>query len=227
MVESPHEASSLTRFEAPGWYEDDQGREEIEWVVEPSTRRTPPGQSGYELHTQIRGVHYWGYDFDGLSTDENVELDGAGLQTCVIAGDLPCHAVEGAGRRGVTVAFELDLKRAAAGDFTKPSYLRLRVQDGDASDEVADDWFEDGMKALQVALADRLSLACCWSCLYSDYSPGGHGLSGMDCHRGAKAQYLAVTSKQDYWAVPRIEEVLETHLCPEYQKRVPGTGYRG
>jgi hypothetical protein len=39
---------------------------------------------------------------------------------------------------------------------------------------------------------------CCVTCLYSDYSPGGHGLTGMRCHRDAKVQYLAVKSKAAY-----------------------------
>jgi hypothetical protein len=57
------------------------------------------------------------------------------------------------------------------------------------------------------------------TCLYSDYSPAGHGLRGMRCHRGAKERYLAVRSKADYWSVPVTEEVPETYLCPEYQPR--------
>jgi len=50
---------------------------------------------------------------------------------------------------------------------------------------------------------------------------------GMRCHRGAKAQYLAVKSKREYCGVPVTEEVMETYLCPEYATRIPGTGYRG
>ncbi len=49
----------------------------------------------------------------------------------------------------------------------------------------------------------------------------------MLCHREAKVQYLAVRSKADYWSVPVTERVPETHLCAEYERRVPGTGYRG
>jgi hypothetical protein len=49
----------------------------------------------------------------------------------------------------------------------------------------------------------------------------------MSCHRDAKDQYLAVRSKADYWYVPVTEGVMETYLCPEYQRRVRGTGYRG
>jgi len=80
---------------------------------------------------------------------------------------------------------------------------------------------------LEAALPDDLRLRCCVTCLYSDYSPAGHGLMGMFCHRGAKEQYLAVKSKADYWAVPVTEEVVETYLCEDYVRRVAGTGYRG
>jgi hypothetical protein len=65
------------------------------------------------------------------------------------------------------------------------------------------------------------------SCLFSDYSPAGHGLTGIRCHRGAKQLYLAVRSKPDYWHVPLTEAVPETYVCNEYQRRIPGTGYRG
>ena len=49
----------------------------------------------------------------------------------------------------------------------------------------------------------------------------------MSCHRDAKEQYLAVRSKLDYWSVPVTEVVMETYVCPEYERRIPGTGYRG
>jgi hypothetical protein len=34
-----------------------------------------------------------------------------------------------------------------------------------------------------------MQLVCCITCLFSDYSPAGHGLTGIRCHRGAKEQY--------------------------------------
>jgi hypothetical protein len=49
----------------------------------------------------------------------------------------------------------------------------------------------------------------------------------MFCPRAAKEQYLAVRSKTDYWTVPITEDVMETHLCAEYERRIPGTGCRG
>ena len=49
----------------------------------------------------------------------------------------------------------------------------------------------------------------------------------MRCHRDAKTHYLSVHSKRDYWGVPVTEEVPEFYRCEQYEKRRPGTGYRG
>jgi len=65
------------------------------------------------------------------------------------------------------------------------------------------------------------------TCLYSDYSPAGHGLMGIRCHRDAKTQYLAVSTKDDYWLVPVTEDLPEAYLCDEYQPRIPDTAHRG
>jgi hypothetical protein len=91
---------------------------------------------------------------------------------------------------------------------------------------MTDDWFEEGTLRLDDALRPS-RLVCCVTCLYSDYSPAGHRLMGMRCHRDAKDQYLAVRSKADYFHVPVTEDVPETYLCDEYERRIPGTGYRG
>jgi hypothetical protein len=99
------------------------------------------------------------------------------------------------------------------------------VIDGVEHSEV-DGAFEDAMLRLGEVLRPS-RLRCCFTCLYSDYSPGGHGLMGMSCHRDAKDQYLAVRSKAEYWQVPVTEEVPEIYLCEQYRTRVPGTGYRG
>ena len=79
--------------------------------------------------------------------------------------------------------------------------------------EIVDEWFEEGVLRLETALPGDLRLRCCVTCLYSDYSPEGHGLIGMFCHRGAKERYLTVSSKAEYWGVPVAEEVVETYLC--------------
>lgn len=63
--------------------------------------------------------------------------------------------------------------------------LQLTTTIGGERFEVTDDWFEDGVLRLDKALPPGVQLACCVTCLFSDYSPGGHGLMGMSCHRDA------------------------------------------
>jgi hypothetical protein len=190
-----------------GTYEDDQGTDPITWHMGPSDRYGTPA---YEIRTTVRGTQVWGPDFDGL-----------GLDDCRLQGNLPCLIDVSGERRDGAVQFALDLRQKD----TKNLELSMTV--GDRTHTVTDDRFEDGLHRLEEDLPDEVRLACCLTCLYSDYSPGGNGLMGMSCHRGAKAQYLAVRSKADYWTVPITEQVPETHVCPEYERRVPGTGYRG
>jgi hypothetical protein len=135
-------------------------------------------------------------------------LNSAGeLHDCVLGGDLPCVAIIDGQQRNVAIRFALDLRRDPARSADRPKNLRLSMAIDGAMFEVADEWFEDGLFRLQDTLLPQVRLMCCVTCLYWDYSPGGHGLMGMRCHRDAKEQYLAVRSKADYWNVPVTEEV--------------------
>jgi hypothetical protein len=91
-------------------------------------------------------------------------------------------------------------------------------------------WFEDELLSIQRQLHEGVFIKACINCLYSDYSPSGHGLFGcMLCFRNLKAEYLKVKTKQDFWSVHGRQDrfVQETYLCPEFERRIPGTGYRG
>ena len=86
------------------------------------------------------------------------------------------------------------------------------------------------MLDLQRQLPAGSYLRACITCAYSDYSPGGNGLfGGLACFRGHKAEYLAVRSKRDLLDIwdKRTGFVQETYLCPEFDRRQPGSGYRG
>ena len=49
------------------------------------------------------------------------------------------------------------------------------------------------------------------------------------CFRDAKPAYRAVTSKVQLFAIHDAftEQVQETHVCPEWERRASGAGYRG
>ena len=91
-------------------------------------------------------------------------------------------------------------------------------------------WFEGEMLDLQRQLPSDCFLKACINCAFSDYSPYGHSLFGwLACFRNNKIGYRDVSCKDvlfDVWDT-MTEFVPETHLCPEFEKRMPGTGYRG
>jgi hypothetical protein len=227
-------------FSFPGTFADRHGSEQITWRVSPSTRRQPPLAMGYEIETMIRGVTLWGHGFDDLEPHDPDRAIAAGLPLsrlsgeladCTIKGDLP-GTVEVEGQRSpAVITFTLTLlgdDRGPEHQYPSPKNLHLSLIVADQRYDVDDDWFEDGVLQLDKAASRAgVTLVCCFTCLYSDYSPAGHGMLGMHCHRGARERYLAVRSKRDYWGVPVTEDVMETYLCREWERRVPGTGYRG
>jgi hypothetical protein len=51
----------------------------------------------------------------------------------------------------------------------------------------------------------------------------------MMCFRNLKAEYVKVTTKEQFWSLHGRQDrlVQETYVCPEFERRIPGTGYRG
>jgi hypothetical protein len=91
-------------------------------------------------------------------------------------------------------------------------------------------WFEDELLEIHQSLPQGTYLKSCFNCAFSDYSPYGSGIFGcMACFRNTKQEYLALTGKAAFFELQdRIsEQVQETYLCPEFEKRIPNTGYRG
>ena len=84
--------------------------------------------------------------------------------------------------------------------------------------------YEECMLRLEAELPAGVRLVACVTCLYSDYSPARHGLMGMSCHRDAKSQYLAVSSKADDRKVPVARGGARDVLVPGV--RAPRAGHR-
>jgi len=218
-------------FEAPGSDQSDV----IEWLIRESHQSTPPWSgSTYEIITTIRSIRFSGGSFDTLDPDPDstaeaekagLTIGGVGLTGCTLSGRLPCVIDVNGSSIDSSIDFVLDLREVD--NRAIPANLRLSLSGDLSAVEIVDDWFEDGLLRLEDALPDHVRLRSCITCLYSDYSPAGHGLIGILCHREAKDQYLAVASKADYWSVPVTEEVVETYVCGEFVRRIPGTGYRG
>lgn len=90
--------------------------------------------------------------------------------------------------------------------------------------------FETELLDIQKALPDNVFIHACINCAYSDYSPYGSDVYGsMMCFRNIKAIYLQVKNKMDFLRMEGTytEQVQETYHCPQFARRIPGTGYRG
>lgn len=207
--------------------------------------RTTIRNDGRTLSMVVRGVQFRGTDFDGFEPQD--VPDPAQLATftflhgslcfCVIEADIPVPVVTPAGAEDGLLTFVLELgDPLPTGQMNRERLtLRLTVDGQTYSSDGRSGWFEDEMLDVQRKLPPGTFMKACINCAFSDYSPYGHGLFGnMICFRANKAGYLALPSGEDfckdaYFAVLGTvsETVQETHLCPEFERRKPGMGYRG
>lgn len=206
----------------PGTYSDGRGSTSVTWTIASSTR---PGWDGrFEVTGTVRGVRVSGPRFGALECDgpsAAVPVNAAGeLARCIVTAQVPV-IIRGVapGQSRLVIEFRL------GGGIWEPIVGATLTVGGAA-------YRQEREEILEVVLGDLARQAeparweCCLACLLSDYSPGGVDLMGMRCHRNARARYLAVRSKRDYWGVPVTEEVPEFYHCDSYEPRVPGTGYR-
>lgn len=211
----------------PGTYTDGHGTERIMWRIGPSRHW---GANRFDIRTVIRGVPVAGPDFDALGPYDKGAALRVGLPVdqwdaisgCAFSGELPCSVQVHDQRRPGVIHFRLTLPPGGVGES-----LELAIDIDGRTYQGTDRYFEDALFRLGQQFPDDIRLLSCITCLFSDYSPYGHGLTGMWCHRDAKDQYLAVRTKDDYFEVPVTEQVPETYLCADYTHRIPGTGYRG
>jgi hypothetical protein len=195
------------------------------------------------LKMRLGAVEFAGDDLDafeavgqpGQDALSRFTLDANG-SLCAFSLDfaIPVLILAGAGEERGQLGVHLEVGRPRpaprGGVLDETLRLELAVGGRSFSSRGASGWFEDELLDIQRALPDGWRLKMCFGCAFSDYSPAGHGLfGGLACFRGNKTAYLAVKSKADFWPVLKTmtERVQETHLCPEFEVRKPGTGYRG
>lgn len=193
----------------------------------------------------VRGVRFRGTDFNAFEPDGVFDPDQLASFTfqhgslcfCAIKADIPVLVVTPTGDKNGVLTFELELgEPMPTGQMDRERLtLCLAVNGQMYSSDGKSGWFEDELQDVQHKLPPHTFMKTCINCAFSDYSPYGHGLFGnMICFRANKAGYLALPSGEDfekdsYFALQDtvFDMVQETHLCPEFEKRKPGTGYRG
>jgi len=216
------------------WYKDRFGEEDTTIL-----------NDGETLTMVVRGIRFRGTDFDGFepqAVSDPAKLSSftflhGSLCYCTIEADIPVPVVTPTGIVDGVLTFELELgKPLPTGQMDRERLkLCLTVNDQTFSSDGKTGWFEGEMLDLQGKLPPGTFMKACINCAFSDYSPYGHGLFGnLICFRANKKGYLALSSGEDfskdaYFDVMETvsEMVQETHLCPEFERRAPGTGYRG
>ena len=207
--------------------------------------RTTILNDGGTLTMHVRGVRFSGEDFDRFEPQDTSDpmrlssfsfLHGS-LSSCVIEADIPIPVVTPNGEDDALLTFTLELGDPTPTGQMDRERLKLRLATGGQAYHSGgkSGWFEEEMLDLQRRLPAGTYMKACINCAFSDYSPYGHGLFGnMICFRANKAGYLAIPQgenfeKDNYFDVMDTvsERVQETYLCPEFERRVPGTGYRG
>jgi hypothetical protein len=200
---------------------------------------------GETLTIVVRGIRFQGNDFDAFEpqgVSDPAQLSSftflhESLCFCVIEADIPVPVVIPSGKVDGLLTFELELgEPLPTGQMDRERLkLRLAMNQQTFCSQGKTGWFEDEMLDLQSQLPTGTLMKVCFNCAFSDYSPYGHGLFGsMICFRANKTGYLTMASgedfdKDDYFNVMETvsERVQEIYLCPEFERRAPGTGYRG
>jgi hypothetical protein len=195
------------------------------------------GNDGKMLSMVVREVEFRGTDWDGLEPTEplaaaSFTLQQGSLCSCTIEADMPVPVVMAGETVDGILKVELELGEPLPHSCLDRESLKLRLQFGNhvPASTGRSGWFEDELLDLRRQMPANAHLKACINFAFSDYSPYGHGMFGcLACFRGKKAGYRAVAGKKDLFGIwhTMTEFVQETYLCPEFERRLPGTGYRG
>ncbi len=195
---------------------------------------------GETLRMVVRGLEFSGDDFDSFEPPDDAtgeqlqtfELRNGWLCSLQLEFEIPIPVCSSAQSSSGSLAVVLRLGKAAPSGVRDHDELSiaLRYDGQEIVGPGTSGWFEDELIGIQKQLPAGVFMQACINCLYSDYSPFGHGMfGGMMCFRNLKDEYLQVTSKAEFFTVHdrHAGHVQETYLCPEFKLRIPGTGYRG
>ncbi|QDU78801.1 hypothetical protein Pla110_05050 [Polystyrenella longa] len=212
----------------PATYTDERGVENT--VIE---------NDGETLRVTIRGVTFMGPDFDRLAPSEESTPEQLGyfslgpdsLCACRIIFMMPISIYNCGDNSEGSLKIEVRIDDPNSNDALEYYQTRIRLDcdQGEFTSSGKGRDFESELLEIQSLLPAGFYMRLCINCLFSDYSPFGKSQFGdLMCYRNKKADYLKVKNKVDYFSLGFVcdRKVQETYLCPEFERRVPGTGYR-
>lgn len=210
------------------------------WSDPNGTVSTSISNDGAELRMSVRGVEFAGRDFESFSPVEGTPPDRlAGFS--IHHGCLCSYRL----KWRMPIPVRIDARTVVGGLWVGlvvgdpgpngslvGGHLQIALDYGGFwfQGSGTSGWFESELLEIREQLPAGTHLLACIDCLYSDYSPYGSGMFGsMMCFRNLKEEYLRVSTKDELFEIhDRYDRtVQETYLCPEFEKREPGTGYRG
>lgn len=198
---------------------------------------------GHELRMTVRGVLFHGKSFDDFEPAEQLDLEAlksfsfqnSELCDCTIECDMPMSIVVKdravCGNLNVRFLLGAPLRDRGGGLDRENLIIELRFENHRfTSRGNSSGFFELELADIQSSLPEETYIKACINCAFSDYNPAGQAaFGGMACFRDCREAYQSVKSKSEIFAVwdKKTEFVQETYLCSEFERRKPGTGYRG
>lgn len=195
---------------------------------------------GKTLRMNLRGVEFVGRFLDDWEPSNQIDIENTAyfslhhneLYSYSMRFEIPVPVTAKTQTIPATLRVDLELgePNAKGGVDYEKLQIQLAFNDKTYVSSENQGWFDDALNEIQTQLPEGTFVKCCHSCAYSEYSPAGYGLfGGLACFRNCKQEYLALKGKMAYFALAdkMAEFVQETHLCPEFEKRTSGTGYRG
>lgn len=192
------------------------------------------------LRMTVRGVEFSGSSFDGLYPEKDSIISELETFTfaqeclcdCKISYEMPIEIITGDKVIIGNLAVQIELGEPNEKGWTEQDdiVLNLSYEGKTFRSDGKSQWFEDELLDIQKQLPENHYLKYCFGCDFSDYSIYGHGFFGsMLCYKNIKEEYKKVTDKDEFMEImdKSIEDVQETYLCPEFEVRKPGRGYRG
>jgi hypothetical protein len=204
--------------------------------------RTAIENDGKYLRMVVRGVPFQGSQLDDFEpmidpSDPRMAtftIDHGLLWAYQLSFVMPLAMLNGeqtvTGRLRVQLMLGLPITTLGQADRETLNLRLTHAGTSVASSGTSGGWFENELLDIQRALPQGMRIKACFTCAFSDYSPLGNGLLGtLACFRDNKEAYRKVASKYELFAIwdTMTEFVQETYLCPEYEDRLPNTGYRG
>lgn len=213
----------------PAIYRDEFGEETV--AIE---------NDGKTLSLVLRGKEFRGRNFHSFGISDETHLsENPSFNLCLgdlcsysIDFDIPVILVSNGAEEQIHLHVHIEYGKCDAQNKVNHEVLRLAIEHHgqvyQSGGRNLHSTFDEQLTELNDDLPKDVYLKTCWNCAFSDYYSASGMFGEMACFRNTKKAYLKVKSKLELarlWK-QRAEDVQETYLCPEFERRQPDVGGR-